>query len=120
MLVTACFPMAREQAAGVADYGVRQSPQDCILAVEGKVAFALKNPAAVRWRHGVACSRGVWPSVPGRLLPTLYGYVQEGDVAIRETYEFDFVYRRYRALVRDGQVIRYCVTDAVGYCMPRS
>ena len=118
LLVSACSQMATDPTAGGDEYGVPQSAQECIAAVENKLVFAVRNPSDLRWRHGGACYRGSWPPIEGQ--PTLYGYLQDGEFETVESLRDYAGFKRYKALIRNGRVIRYCIMDDGGACDPRS
>lgn len=111
----ASLPTSAELAA--ADYGRDMSPDECIAVIEPALASTLKDPGSAQFKH-VACYKGAMNSVPIMGLPVAYGWLQQGQLNAKNSYGGYVGFRNYMALLRNGAVVRYCVAEPNGTCMP--
>jgi hypothetical protein len=117
ILLSACASAPTEEQLRNADYGSYQSPATCVQLVEARIRATMKDPYGAQFNHG-SCIKGWVSSVPIMGLPVAFGYYQTGSVNGKNSYGGYVGFRPYLALVRDGRVIRYCVTDNEGLCIP--
>ena len=118
LLLPACAALPTPEQAAQADYGRPHSAAECVALAAPTIAETLKDPSAAQFRHGPACERGYWSSAPLFGMPVAYGWLQRGLVNGKNAYGGYVGFRPYRALIRDGVVMRYCVTDHDGLCIP--
>lgn len=116
-VLAACASMPTPEEVTVADYGQAMSPSDCTAAAEATISYTLKDPSSAQYRHGPACVKGYWGSVPLLGMPVAYGWLQTGEVNAKNSYGGYVGFRAYQALIRDGRVVRYCVNSANGNCV---
>jgi hypothetical protein len=119
ILLGGCASAPNQQQMANADYGSPQTPAQCLTAVEEKVKYVMKDPSSVQWQHN-SCIKGYWSSVPIMGLPIAYGYFQSGSINAKNSYGGYVGFKPYQALIRNGRVVRYCVQDNDGMCVPKT
>lgn len=115
--LAACASGPTQEQMVKANYGRDMSATQCESAVERVISRDLKDPSSAQFSHS-PCYKGHWGSVPILGLGVEFGWVQDGAVNAKNAYGGYVGFRSYKALVRDGSVIRYCVSDKNGICMP--
>ncbi len=102
----------------MADYGRDMSADECVKVAERVIANTLKDPAAAQFRHS-PCLKGAWGSAPLLGMKAAFGWMQRGEVNGKNSYGGYVGFKSYQALINDGVVVRYCVTDDNGACWPK-
>lgn len=102
-----------------ANYGRDISTQECTSLAERFIANTLRDPAAAQFRNA-GCSKGHWGSAPILGMGVEFGWLQTGEVNGKNSYGGYVGFRPYQLLIRDGVVIRYCISDKDGVCIPSS
>jgi len=98
-------------------YGFEMTQEQCIGVAEAAISNALKDPDSAQFRTG-ACQKGWWNSVPIMGMPVEFGYMVNGEVNGKNSYGGYVGFQPYSALVRDGFIVRYCLSDNSGVCIP--
>lgn len=117
LLLCACAAAPTSVEMSNADYGQDMTPQDCVRVAEGIIANSLRDPGAAQFRHS-PCQRGYWSSVPILGMPVAFGWFQRGEVNGKNAYGGYVGFRPYQVLMKDGAVVRYCIADQNGMCVP--
>lgn len=112
-----CASGPTQEQVNSANYGREIAAQECISLGERVIAGSLKDPAAAQFRNS-GCSKGYWGSVPIMGLGVEFGWLQTGEVNGKNSYGGYVGFRPYQVLIRDGAVIRYCISDKDGICIP--
>ena len=116
-LLGACTSVPSQNEVAKADYGIDMSTRDCVTAAEQTIASGLKDPGSAQFTHA-PCEKGYWQSVPIMGMSVAFGYFQKGSVNAKNAYGGYVGFRPYSALIRNGRVIRYCISDSNGICIP--
>jgi hypothetical protein len=119
ILLTSCASAPSSGDLANADYGRVMNTSECKSIAEAKIRSTLKDPGSAMFTSS-GCATGYWSSVPIMGLPIAYGYIQSGTVNGKNSFGGYVGARTYSALIRDGAVVRYCVTDNDGLCFPKS
>jgi len=119
VVITSCasYPDAEEIAS--ADYGTYVSPSECKSIAEATIKFGLKDPSSAVFSHS-SCSTGYWNSVPIMGLPIAFGYMQTGTVNAKNSFGGYVGAKGYSVLIRNGNVIRWCINNEDGLCIPNT
>ena len=115
--LAACASGPTQEQLSNANYGRDIPTAECVSVAERVIADSLKDPSSAQFRHS-QCFRGYWGSAPILGMGIEFGWVQKGEVNGKNSYGGYVGFRPYQALIRDGAVIRYCVSDEDGVCMP--
>lgn len=118
MLVPGCASTPTADEVKTANYGRDMSAQECLALAERAIGNGLKDPGSAQFRHTGACFKGYWDSVPILNMKAAFGWLQVGEVNGKNAYGGYVGFRQYQALIRDGVVIRYCIADKDGFCIP--
>ena len=117
VVLTSCASGPTPEQIAAADYGLEMKPERCVEVAQPVLSDHLRDPGSAQFRHN-SCYQGWWGSVPLLSMPVVFGYIQEGEVNGKNAYGGYVGFKPYRALVKNGFVIRYCITDNDGLCMP--
>lgn len=117
LCIVSCATAPTYQQQATADYGRVMTTEECIVVAEQAISYNLKDPNSAQFRHA-PCTRGYWGSVPILGMPIAYGYFQQGQVNAKNALGGYVGFKGYKILMRNGQVVRYCVTDNQGTCVP--
>ena len=117
-LLIGCASAPSQEEIENADYGSFQSQDDCIRISESKIRRTLKDPSSAQFTHGT-CYKGYWGTVPIYGLDAVFGYVHQGTVNAKNSFGGYTGASTFSTVIRDGYVVRYCVTDNNGLCGPR-
>ena len=118
-VLASCASVPTAEQLASANYGREISPQECVSIAEQVIANALKDPSSAQFRHE-NCIKGYWSSVPILGMPIEYGWFQQGEVNGKNSFGGYVGFAPYQVLIRDGRVVRYCMSDSEGLCMPVS
>lgn len=118
-LISACASGPTQEQISNADYGQYQLAGECSSLAEERIKRSLKDPSSATFRHR-DCYTGYFPKVPLLGLPAQFGYVQTGTVNAKNSYGGYVGERGYQALIKDGRILRWCVSDAKGICIASS
>jgi len=118
ILLTSCASKPTQNELLSADYGRDMSPEECVSIAQDTISRGLKDPSSAQFRHGT-CVKGYWSSVPIMSLKKAYGWYQVGEVNAKNSYGGYVGFKPYQILMKDGYVVRYCITDNKGYCVPK-
>lgn len=116
-LVCGCASAPTPEEVAAADYGQEMKPGECLAVVEPFIADKMKDPGSVQFRH-TDCQKGFWGSAPIFGMPHAFGYIQIGMINAKNAYGGYVGFRPYKALIRNGAVVRHCISDTEGICMP--
>lgn len=116
-LIAACASGPTPEQLAAADYGAETHPAECTALAEKVIADALKDPSSAQFRSA-PCFKGYWRSVPLLGMDLAYGWIQQGEVNGKNVYGGYVGFRPYKALIKNGSVVRYCISDKDGTCMP--
>jgi hypothetical protein len=117
-VISGCASAPSAEQIANADYGREMSPEECQSIVESVIAFGLKDPGSAQFRHQ-PCVKGWWNSVPILDMSVAFGYWQKGEVNAKNSFGGYVGFRTYSALLRNGAVVRICVSDEDGLCFPK-
>jgi len=117
-LVTGCASGPTSEQLSSADYGSYQSPETCVMIAEQRIKSGLKDPSSAMFNHN-PCYKGHWSSVPIMGLPVAFGYLQNGTVNAKNSFGGYGGSTGYGVLIKNGRVIRWCLADENGICIPR-
>lgn len=117
LIFSSCASKPTDIELRYAYYGQSMSEEECAKIADEHISMSLKDPYSAQFKNS-KCYRGYWPSVPILLLPLEFGYVQDGYVNAKNAYGVYVGFRPYRTLIRDGKVIRSCISDEDGVCIP--
>jgi hypothetical protein len=98
-------------------FGRDISAQECTSLAEHFIAGTLIDPTSAQFRNS-RCSKGYWDSVPVLGMGVEFGWLQTGEVNGKNSYGGYAGFRTYQVLIRDGAVVRYCISDKNGTCIP--
>ena len=118
ILLTGCASAPTQQQVATADYGMPMSQDECMSIAEQSIASQLKDPSSAQFRNQQPCHTGWVRSVPILGMKAAFGYVQKGDVNGKNSYGGYVGFRPYLVLMKNGAVVRSCITDADGICIP--
>lgn len=118
ILVAGCASAPTQQQLANADYGAPMSPSECKERAEQVIANQLKDPSSAQFRNEAPCFTGWMSSVPILGMKVAFGYLQEGEVNGKNSFGGYVGFRPYMVLIRNGEVVRSCMTDSDGICMP--
>jgi hypothetical protein len=118
LIVSGCASAPTAQQTAVADYGNPMTADQCQSLVESALSYGLKDPGSAQFRHGAPCTKGWMSSVPVLGMKAAFGYYQEGQINGKNSYGAYVGFRPYRVLMRDGRVVRQCIADTDGICVP--
>lgn len=117
LLVAACASGPTPEQLASADYGRDLTIAECESIAQSFIAESLKDPGSAQFRGG-QCYRGNWGSVPVLGMGVEFGWIQKGQVNGKNAYGGYVGFRSYQVLIRNGSVIRYCISNADGICFP--
>ena len=115
--LAACASGPTQKQLSNANYGRDIPASECVSVAERVIAQSLKDPNSAQFRH-TQCYKGYWRSVPILGMSVEFGYIQKGEVNGKNSYGGYVGFRPYQVLIRDGAVIRYCISNKDGLCMP--
>ncbi len=118
IVISGCASTPSTDEVSKANYGRDMRPEECIALTEKAVGYSLKDPNSAQFRHAGPCVKGYFNSVPVLGLKAAFGWLQVGEVNGKNAYGGYVGFRQYQALIRDGIVIRYCIADKDGFCIP--
>lgn len=116
-LLGACASGPTQQQLASADYGRDIPASECAKIAEQVISNGLKDPSSAQFRHS-PCFKGYWGSVPIMGMGVAFGWVQKGEVNGKNSFGGYVGFRPYSALIKNGQVLRYCISDKDGLCIP--
>jgi len=116
--ISGCASAPTAEQITNADYGREMSSDECRSVAERTIAYTLKDPNSAQFRHQ-PCYKGWVSSVPILGMSAAFGYVQAGEVNAKNSFGGYVGFRSYQALLRNGAVVRSCVSDEKGLCIPR-
>lgn len=116
--LSACASAPTKEQVQAADYGDPMSPEQCTELIEAALSYGLKDPGSAQFRHPRPCAKGWMSSVPLLGFKAIFGYEQSGQINGKNSFGAYVGFRDYVALVRNGRVVRYCIDDADGICLP--
>ena len=117
-LLASCASGPTQDQLAKADFGREISTTECTAMAEGVISDGLKDPSSAQFRKS-QCTKGSWASVPLLGMGVEFGWLQRGEVNGKNSYGGYVGFRPYQVLIRDGAVIRYCVSDGDGICVPK-
>ena len=113
-----CASAPNQQEMTSADYGREMPAEECKTLAEQTISSKLKDPGSAQFRNEQPCFKGWMSSVPLLGMKAAFGYLQKGEVNGKNSFGGYVGFRPYMVLIKDGTVIRSCITDADGICMP--
>jgi hypothetical protein len=113
-----CASAPNQQETANADYGRAMSPAECKTLAEQTISSKLKDPSSAQFRNEQPCFKGWMSSVPVLGIKAAFGYLQKGEVNGKNSFGGYVGFRPYMVLMKDGLVVRSCITDADGICLP--
>lgn len=116
-LVTACASGPTQQQVENADYGREITPSECIQIAEQVISGGLKDPHSAQFSHS-PCFKGYWGAMPVMGMGVEFGWIQEGQVNGKNSFGGYVGFRSYQVLIKNGNVVRYCISDKDGFCIP--
>lgn len=116
--ISGCASAPTSEQIANADYGRKMLPDECRTVVERAIAYSLKDPSSAQFRHQ-PCYQGWAGSAPILGMSVAFGYVQQGEVNGKNSFGAYVGFRSYQALLRNGVVVRSCISDENGLCIPR-
>jgi len=118
LLLVSCASGPTKSQLTHADYGQETSIEECKAIAETIVSRDLKDPSSAQFSHS-QCFKGYWGSVPIMGIGVAFGWVQKGQVNAKNSFGGYVGFRPYQVLIKNRQVIRYCVSNKDGLCIPR-
>ncbi len=118
LLLAGCASAPNQQQIANADYGSPMSPDQCKPVAEQDIANQLKDPNSAQFRNEPPCQKGWMSSVPLLDMKVTFGYLQKGEVNGKNAFGGYVGFRPFLVLIKNGQVIRSCITDSDGICIP--
>jgi hypothetical protein len=115
-LAACAFGPTQEQSSR-ANYGRDIPAAECISLAERVVADTFKDPGSTQFRHS-PCFKGYWKSIPTLNMGVEFGWIQQGEVNGKNPDGGYVGFRSYKVLIKDGAVIRYCISDKDRICTP--
>lgn len=115
--LAACASGPTKEQLANANYGRDMSPTECVAVSERVIANSLKDPGSAQFRHS-QCFKGHWGSVPILGMGVEFGWIQQGEVNGKNSYGGYVGFRPYQVLIKNGTVVRYCISDKDGICVP--
>ena len=100
-----------------ADYGHDMSPEECTTIAQQFITNKLKDPGSAQFRNNTSCVKGYWNASPFQGLSVAFGWLQIGEVNGKNSFGGYVGFTPYQVLIKDGIVIRYCITDQDGLCL---
>ena len=117
-ILSGCVSGPTQQQLTNADYGRDIEASECVRIAEQTISNGLKDPSSAIFRHS-PCFKGYAGSVPLMGMGVAFGWLQTGQVNAKNSYGGYVGFRKYHALIKNGQVIRYCISDKDGLCLAR-
>lgn len=117
-LLTGCASAPTQQEIANADYGTPMSEDQCRRIAEQDIANQLKDPNSAQFRDEQPCYKGWLSSAPLLGMKAAFGYVQKGEVNGKNSFGGYVGFSPYLVLIKNGQVVRSCITDSDGICIP--
>lgn len=115
--LAACASGPTPEQFSTANYGREIPAAECVSVAERVIANSLKDPSSAQFRHA-QCYQGYWGSAPILGMGVQFGWIQIGEVNGKNSYGGYVGFRPYKVLIRDGEAIRYCMSNKDGICMP--
>ena len=115
-----CASAPNQKEIAEANYGNPMSPADCKALAQRTIASQLKDPSSAQFRSEQPCFKGWLSSVPIYGMKAEFGYLQKGEVNGKNSYGGYVGFRPYMVIMRNGSVVRSCLTDSDGICSPRN
>lgn len=115
--LTACATGPTQEQLSNADYGRDIPTDECTTTAQHIVADSLKDPSSAQFRN-TQCFKGYWGSAPILGLDVAFGWIERGEVNGKNAFGGYVGFRPYQVLIKDGSVVRYCITDQNGLCVP--
>lgn len=119
ILLSACASGPSKGQLKNADFGRNMTPDECVSIAENTISNTLKDPNSAQFRNQ-QCFKGYWSSAPIIGMSVAFGWVQKGEVNSKNSFGGYVGFRPYQVLIRNGQVVRYCLADDDGLCVPMS
>ena len=116
--LTSCASAPTQQQIASANYGAAMAPEQCKSIAEESIANQLRDPGSAQFRNEQLCHQGWVSSVPLLGMKAAFGYVQRGEVNGKNAFGGYVGFRPFLVLIRDGVVVRSCITDSDGLCIP--
>ncbi len=117
LVLTGCASGPTTEEISKADYGRNMTAAECVAIAEQVVANRLRDPSSAQFRHS-PCYQGNWSSVPVLGMSVEFGWLQQGQVNAKNAFGGYVGFRPYQVLIRNGAVVRYCIADENGLCVP--
>lgn len=118
LIIAGCASAPTKQQLADADYGAPMSPSECKALAERVTANQLKDPSSAQFSNESPCFAGWMSSVPILGIKAAFGYLQKGEVNGKNSFGGYVGFRPYMVLMRNGEVVRSCITNSDGICMP--
>ena len=116
LLLAACASGPTAMQIKNADYGRDMTPEECVKIAEEFVSNAMKDPSSAQFKNS-QCYKGYWNSVPLFGMPVAFGWIQAGEVNGKNSFGGYVGFRPYQILMKNGEVVRYCIADKDGLCI---
>ncbi len=118
IFLTGCASAPTQDQISRANYGHDMRPEECIALAEKTIANSLKDPNSAQFRHGAACYKGYWDSIPVLGMNAVFGWIQVGAVNGKNSYGGYSGFQQYQVLMNNGIAVRFCISDKDGLCLP--
>lgn len=116
-LIAGCASGPTPEQIAMASYGREITQAECASVGQELISGAMKDPGSAQFR-GTSCAKGWWGSVPILGMGVQFGWLYQGEVNAKNSYGGYVGFRRFQVLIRDGMVVRYCLTGPDGLCTP--
>lgn len=118
LVLSGCASAPSKQEIANADYGAPMSPAQCQLIAEEAIRNQLKDPDSAEFKNETPCFKDWMSSVPILGMKAAFGYLQTGEVNGKNSYGGYVGFRPFMVLMKNGHVLRSCITDSDGICTP--
>ena len=118
LFLAGCASAPTQQEIAGADYGSPMTPSECLSMAQQAIASRLKDPGSAEFQNEAPCHQGWVSSVPILGMKAAFGYVQRGEVNGKNSFGGYVGFRPFLVLMKNGEVVRSCITDENGICMP--
>jgi hypothetical protein len=115
--LAACVLGPTQEQLSHANYGRDIPAAECVSLAERVIAGSVTDPGSAQFRHS-QCFKGYWKSVPTLNMGVEFGWIQQGEVNVKNPSGGFVGFRTYKVLIKDGTVIRYCINDIDRICTP--
>jgi hypothetical protein len=117
VLVTGCASGPTPDQIASASYGRDIPLAECTTIGQDLITNMMKDPGSTQFR-GTSCAKGYWGSIPLLGMGVQFGWLYQGEVNAKNSYGGYVGFKRFQVLIRDGAVVRYCLTGPDGICTP--